>query len=360
MSSHPLEVIAAEPPRVSEAEAESIAAEHYGLDVSASDLVSERDRNFHLRTPDHREFVLKIASAAEDPLVTECQIEALIHLESRNLPIDVPRIVRDVAGRSSFRLGTEEGAHVVRLVSWLPGRPLQKGRPSPRLCRNFGICAATLDRALLTFEHPGSGQSLLWNMNEAAAVRDLLHYVPDGTGRASIARILDHFETRLLPLFPQLRSQVIHNDLNPDNVLVDVADPERIVGVIDFGDMVRAPLTVDVAVAASYLRDFAGNPLTSIAHFVSAFHSVMPLERREIDILPDLVLVRLATTVAILHWRQASRGADDPYLNQSGSAESTAEEFLARLESIPRELATEILRQACASVEVAAERAIVS
>jgi Ser/Thr protein kinase RdoA (MazF antagonist) len=39
-----------------------------------------------------------------------------------------------------------------------------------------------------------------------------------------------------------LRRQVIHSDLHGDNVLTVSDDENRIAGVIDFGDMVRAPL----------------------------------------------------------------------------------------------------------------------
>jgi Ser/Thr protein kinase RdoA (MazF antagonist) len=241
-------------------------------------------------------------------------------------------------------------------VTWLPGVPLA-GRPrSPELCRNLGVYAAKLGRALTAFEHPASNQSLLWNMNEAGRVKEITQHVRDSHLKELVTDCLDTFESAVFPLFASLRSQVIHNDLNPENVLVDPDDQRRVVGVIDFGDMVRSPLVVDVAVAASYMRDFTGNPLAPIAAFVGAYHSVTPLERREIDLVIDLILVRLATTVSILHWRTAERGADDPYLNNSASAESTAAEFLHVLCEIPRDHVRLTLRQACASIDVAGHR----
>jgi len=70
------------------------------------------------------------------------------------------------------------------------------------------------------------------------------HVADDGL-RDLISHCLNEFEQNVLPVFGSLRHQVIHGDLNPGNVLVAENDDEMIAGVIDFGDMVRAPLIID-------------------------------------------------------------------------------------------------------------------
>ena len=346
VNSDPLRVIATAAPPFSERDAVAIASRHYGLSASAKELVSERDRNFHLVAADGGEFVLKIASSAEDPLVADFQIQALRHIESQGAEVATPRIVPALDGRLSLDLSSSAGTHVARLVTYLPGTLLAGRGVSAELCRNLGCYAAKLGQALRGFEHPGSNQSLIWDMNQAPRVREIARYIPDIEVRARVAAWIDRFEAQVLPSFPSLRSQVIHNDLNPGNVLLDPRDGTRVVGVIDFGDMVRAPLVVDAAVTASYMRDLQGDPLAPIAVFVGAYHSVTPLERREIDLIFDLVCVRLSTTVSVLHWRIAERGASDPYLN--GSAESTAATFLEKLSRIPPEHVRRTMREACA------------
>ena len=66
--------------------------------------------------------------------------------------------------------------------------------------------------------------------------------------------MLDRFDS-IAPQFPDWRWQVVHNDLNPHNVLCAPDAPDRIAGVLDFGDMVRTPLVCDLAVAAAYRID---------------------------------------------------------------------------------------------------------
>lgn len=53
-----------------------------------------------------------------------------------------------------------------------------------------------------------------------------------------------------------MRRQAAHCDLNPHNVMVAAGRPDRVAGVIDFGDMVHTALAADAAIGAS---DFAGD-----------------------------------------------------------------------------------------------------
>src|SRR5258705_12445707 len=77
---------------VPEAQAQRLAAEHYGLIAAVHRLDSERDQNFRLRSLSGREYVLKIANPAEDRAVTNLQTEALLHLAAADPGLPAPRI----------------------------------------------------------------------------------------------------------------------------------------------------------------------------------------------------------------------------------------------------------------------------
>jgi Ser/Thr protein kinase RdoA (MazF antagonist) len=305
----PFAVIETETPGLLDDEVLQIIREHYGLVVRLEPLLSERDQNFRLRSDDGRELVLKIANSAEDPLATDFQVQALLHLEDwlaeHDCPVTVPRIVRTLNGQPSISITSAGNEHVVRIVTYLDGRPLGVTPASPLLCRRLGACLAHLGRALRDFEHPGSGHGLLWD-----------------------------------------------SDLNPENVLVDEDDPEQVAGIIDFGDMLKAPLVVDVAIGASYLRAMEGNPLSRIAEFLCAYQAVTPLDIPEIDILFDLIKTRLAASITILSWRATLRGADDPYLAGAVLSEGSAADYLKILLELPRESVQQTFRQICASVQM--------
>lgn len=348
----PFAVIETETPRLDENEVLQLVREHYGLKAELKVLISERDQNFRLRCDDGRQFVLKIANAAEDRVATDFQIQALIYLQSwldnNDCPINVPQILRTVDDKTQVVVSSTQGQHVVRVVSYVDGMPLGDRQASPVLCRRLGMYLAHLGQALRGFEHAGSGHGLLWDMQQALQLRRVLEHVPDDELRQGIAAVLDNFEFYALPQFKGLRTQVIHSDLNPENVLIDPDDQDSVAGVIDFGDMVKAPLIVDVAVGASYLRRAEGNPLAGIAEFLFGYHSTTPLELPEIDMLFDLVKTRLAASIAILSWRATLRGADDPYLAGAIASEGGAAEFLRALSAMPREYAQQTFRQVCA------------
>lgn len=349
----PFAVIESENPRLGDSDIRQLLQERYGIVAELEAVVSERDQNIRLRCDDGRQFVLKIANVAEDPVATDFQVQALLHLEAyqatHECPITVPQILRTNDGSASLTVTSNGEQHVARVVSYVAGVPLGTRPASPILCRRLGAYLAHLARALHEFTHPGGDHGLLWDMQQALALRRILEHVPDEELRRDIAQALDDFEAFALPRFGELRSQVIHSDFNPDNILIAADDIECVAGVIDFGDMLQAPLVVDVAIGASYLCALEGNPLARIAEFLSGYHSVTPLERLEIDLLFDLIKTRLAASVAILSWRATLRGADDPYLGGAVASEGSAAEFLKILTQLPRASAQQTFRQICAA-----------
>ena len=102
------------------------------------------------------------------------------------------------------------------------------------------------------FEHEAGALALPWDIQRADEVAPLLAHVADPARRALAERAMARFTEHARPALPGLRAQAIHNDLNLYNVLVDPRDHDVIAGILDFGDMVRAPLVNDLAVAASY------------------------------------------------------------------------------------------------------------
>ncbi len=347
---NPLAIIASELPQLTVQAAIGLMQEHYAIEVvRAEPLVSERDQNFRLRTADGRRLVLKIANSAEDPVVTDFQIKALQHMEDyqsrHGTRFNAPRIVLTTDNRPQITTGSNGLSHVVRVVTFVEGVPLGDVQPSIAYCHNAGRYLAELDLALRDFEHPGANQNLLWDMKRAADLRQLLPYISQTVVRDRVARCLDHFEQHALPNFDKLRWQVIHNDLNPDNVLLAAKGSPEVAGIIDFGDMLRAPLIVDIAIAVSYLRWTGADVLAGVAAFVSGYSRVSALEESEIDLLFDLIRTRLAATISIRYWRIGERSPDDPYLKKI-LQENSAENFLAWLEELPRERVRRLLRDA--------------
>ena len=98
-------------------------------------------------------------------------------------------------------------------------------------------------------------------------------------------------------------ASTIHGDVNPGNLLADSDDPDRVAGIVDFGDLVHARTVIDPAIAAAYQAFGSDDPLDPLVEVVTAYHSVRPLTAAEVELIPDLAAARMAQSVLISAWR---------------------------------------------------------
>ena len=300
-------LLTTDPPALSEAQAAELLREHYGLEGTLELQYSERDQNFLVRTNSGTEHVFKIANSAEVAAITDLQIAALLHLEKSPPGIRVPHVVRTLAGNTSIRVTAQDGRrHTARVLSWLPGTLLEFEDFKVDAAAKMGAALASLGNALRDFEHSASDYPLLWDIKQAGKLLTILDTVADTALRDVLQRHLEGFVIQIEPRLPDLRWQVIHNDLNPGNVLFNPDNTREVAGIIDFGDMIHTPLVVDVAVASAYLCEGGDAPLANVFEFVRGYHAVTPLQADEFELLPHMITLRNLTSLIITHWR-ASR-----------------------------------------------------
>ncbi len=336
-------------PKLSLAEAQELGRQIYGVESTATLLSSERDQNFQLQSGNGQVFVLKVSNPAEAAQVTDFQTQAQIHLTRVDIQLPVPHLLPTLDGGSIHWLERPgEARRALRLITFLPGVPLYKvAARSTALRHHLGHTLARFDLALQGFSHPAAQHELLWDIQHLHRRRDLLTHIDSVPQRALAEHWMDNFEQRVLPHLSGLRRQVIHNDLNPYNVLVSGESgsaADRVSAILDFGDMVEAPLVNDLAVACSYQLSAHPDPLATAAECVAAYHAVNPLTEKEIDLLFDLIAARLLITVAITGWRAARYPENRAYILRNNPLSWAGLENFARL---PREQAQHTLRQAC-------------
>ncbi|MGG6897650.1 aminotransferase class III-fold pyridoxal phosphate-dependent enzyme [Rhizobium sp. BR 315] len=331
-------------PQLSAGDAEKLAKEIFGVTAKASPLDSERDRNYRLKTETDAGWILKIVNSSEPKIESEFQTALLHHLARANSELVVPHLKPSLSGdflASTVAVNGE--THALRLVGWLAGTPLAEVGRTLDLMRSLGRALGELDRALQGFIHPGALRELDWDLRHAARARSRLHFVRDAGKRAILERFIERFETLVEPKLSGLRAQVIHNDANDWNVLVDEQDNQRISGLIDFGDAVHTVLIAEVAIACAYSILDMEDPIGAAAALASGFHEKYPLQTEEIDILFDLIAMRLVTSVTFSASRH-DQTDDNPYLAIS---EAPAWRLLEKMDAMNPRFATAILRKAC-------------
>ena len=332
------------PPAFSASEAIAIAARHYGVQARVHPLVSERDQNFRLDADDGRRFTLKISNDAESWQVIDFQNQALMHVAETDPSIPLPRVVPALDGQMNCSVEKAGKTHFVRVLSWLEGTIVHDETANPVLARRMGRLLARLGLALKNFDHPGSNPPLLWDMKRAADLGILLDHVEEPGLRQRIAVTLDRFIHHSQPVLERLRTQVIHNDMNPGNVLRDTKRPDRIAGLIDFGDLVKSPLIIDLAVAAAYQLSDGDDPLGGALPMITGYNSTCPLQTAEMELLADLIRTRLITSLLINSYRVTLFPENREYLMIS---HDKAKNFLIKLERLKADEALMRIRSAC-------------
>lgn len=325
---------------------EQLAQQHFGLTGMLEPLYSERDQNTRLREANGKAWVVKIANAAEDPAIIDCQIETLLHIANVDPDLPVPRVRRTTSGATHVHIQAADGTtHLFHVLSFLEGQIAGTATLDEVLYGKIGTIVARLGKAMRGFFHPAAGgRDLLWDVRMAPR---LLPHVDLLKGREhpEIARdILTHFAEKVLPRLPHLRAQLIHGDVHEHNLILTHAAPLEIAGIIDFGDMIHGPLIMDVA---DTVADFAVNPakVLDVLHaIVAGYHAVTPLEPAEIELVYDLVLTRLLLT-PLTNAVRAKETPDEPnYMAEYGEA---GLEVCAEIRRIGRDAFTDAVRAAC-------------
>ncbi|WP_449106108.1 phosphotransferase [Pseudomonas mohnii] len=337
------ELMTTQTPNVSPAEALEIADRVYGLKGTLKLLNGERDANFLIRSSCGA-FVVKFINPAEDPSVISFQTQALLHIERHGAHLPVPRVLPALSGEVEPKVQVSEQTLTLRTVSYLDGISQNLGMPSVALMHGLGTSLAEINLALNDFQHPAAHRDLLWDVGHAERIRPYLDNL-DVDQLPLVCALLDGYETSVKPRLAKLRAQVIHNDLNPHNVMLDCETASRVAAIIDFGDALHAPLINELGTALSYQFDAeATDPLWQIKAFVAAYHAKIPLQREELAVLGDLIAMRMAMAITIAQWRASLYPENRTYVLRNLR---TTWRNLQCLTALPEGLLTQSLINAC-------------
>jgi Ser/Thr protein kinase RdoA (MazF antagonist) len=309
-------------PAFDAASAVAIAAEYFDVQGSARQLPSERDQNFLLTDQTGGKFVLKIANALESPEFLDAQNSVLKYLSQRVSFCQT--LLASSSGEETVIVGASGGAkHMVRLVQYLPGVPFAEIKQhSCELLRDLGGKLGELDRALVDFDHPAAHRDFHWDLaNGNRVIEEYGSLIPNTNLRELIFKCRVHFDGHL-------RRSVIHGDANDYNVLVD-PDRMTVVGLIDFGDLVYSYTVGNLAIALAYVVLDKPDPLSSASYVVAGYTQEFPLLQSELEVLWDLVLLRLSMSVCLAAYQQQQQ-PENRYLEISQRAIAEALPKLAR------------------------------
>lgn len=323
-------------------EAESLALQHYGIRAKAKKLPGEEDFNFYLKSGDGAEYTLKISRPDADLDRIYFQSSLLEHLAKPGIPRKLPEVVLTKERKEVVQLGNNR---YLRLQKWVPGRMLSEVNPrTPQLLESWGATCGMLSHHLKDFDHPMAHRFYKWNPSETLYSKKYRQYI-QGEENLEIADYFwNLFEKEAFPHLPSLRKSVNYNDAHEHNLLTnyDYEYPE-VTGIIDFGDALYTETINELAIACAYACMYAPDPLEAATHVVKGYHSIFPLQEKELAVLFPLIGARLMITVASAAWNKHQE-PENEYLLIS---EKPAWDLLKKLRVISPALAHFTFRQVC-------------
>lgn len=321
----------------------SLTREHWGLTAELHELGSYADRNYLVRTKDGGRCVVKLSHDPRE--VLELQTAALLHLRNRASGAWVPRVIPTLEGEVQLlAIDDADRMCTLRALSFIEGQLWsQLDAPTPSLRAALGTALAQLDLDLADFKHPAMYHGDRWNLCEAEWISDELHVIPAGHRRELVVDALAQFRARVVPRLRELPRQLIHGDANDQNLIVETVDGALALrGIIDFGDACAAPAICELAIALAY-AGMVPEAIQACAEVCIGYHQRRPISLLELDILYDLVRMRLAVSVV----SSALAGASEPDNTYVIASQAEAWSLLGKLTEFGRRAITKYIGNAC-------------
>ena len=273
---------------------------HYGLEGELERLDGEFDLNIAVRTGGRLDAVLKVMRPDCDPGLVGMQVEALDHLASTIPDLPVPRVIRRHDAAASAAVSGPSGAErIAWVISAIDGMPLGAMRPHPSaLIHEIGHTLGRMAEAMKGFDHPALERGFKWHPLRPHWAFSHVVEILDEDLKVLINTYFEIFEESIESEILELESQAVHCDGNDYNLLVSPSlDGPSLSGVIDFGDMVRAPAVCDLATAAAYMVLDKPRPMEALTALVGGYAAARPMTAREIEMVFPLMMVRLGVSL---------------------------------------------------------------
>ncbi|MGB5302395.1 MAG: phosphotransferase, partial [Gemmatimonadota bacterium] len=278
---------------------ERLVADVFGIRGEHTPLPGEIDENAKIAGSDGRTYLLRISPPGTDGAVLRFRQSVLEAVAGAGVAI--PTVIPTVDGATWAALGDGRTAHV---YSWVDGIAYSDAGRPPELAHEIGVAAGGIANALARLLAEPHSVDFLWDLSDAGRIiRERVDSIEDPRRRRLIERVLARYDAIDLGALPR---QVVHNDLNDENILVRDG---ALVGVIDFGDAIETVRVAELAIACTYAMFDQDDPVGVATDVIAGYRSMAPLEDAEADALLDLILARLATSVTL----SASRGRANPH-----------------------------------------------
>lgn len=330
--------------KITNQQAEEIALKYYNIKGVSSQLPGEIDFNFRIKVEHGDGFILKISRPNEDLEYLDFYQKLLQYIEKNESNLIAPIVIKDIKGNSISKITDEhDNIRKVRLLTWVSGRIWNNVNPQLDSLRfSLGEQCGLLTRALQGFEHPSAKREFVWDISQSLWTKKHIDLFNEEE-KVILIHFQNVFEANFED-FKKLRSAVVHNDANENNIIVtqDLTKP-KVTAIIDFGDAVYTQIINDLAVTCAYAIMHHNNPLDAALPIIKGYHSKFTLQEIELVHLYTAIAMRLVISVT----KSAINKIKEPGNSYLIASEKPAWEVLKKWYKICPDFAHYSFRQSC-------------
>lgn len=314
-------------PVLNKDQVEDILKNDYGfINGKLQELDGYDDKNYHITEVktcmEEIEFptdgiVIKFINSIDSKnlLFLDAQTKLTQYLDHSG--IFCPISVLNKYGESYRTLFINGKTHAVRVNKYIKGETMNKVKINSEISTNFGLYVGHLTSILKKFDHDGFHRNHLWALEKCPEVLKFVDIFDQEKQRQTIITILNKFQFDVLLNADRLEKSVIHGDLNMNNMIIK---DNKILGVIDVGDVVYSFTIFDFAIALCYLilHEFNDNNAklsdVQIKSFVEAYEKQYRiLNEFEISIIHTCVCARICQSL-VLGKKSSQRDLSNNYI----------------------------------------------
>ncbi|EPY89383.1 hypothetical protein CB1_000113005 [Camelus ferus] len=227
------------------------------------------------------ECVLKInnTESSKTPDLIEVQSHIMMFLRAAGFPTaSVYRTKGDhITSLTSIDSGSEIKSYLVRLLTYLPGRPIAEIPISSQLLYEIGRLAAKLDKTLENFHHPQLSslhrENFIWNLKNVPLLEKYLYALGQNRKREIVEQVIQLFKDEVMTKLSHFRECINHGDLNDHNILIESSKSAcgdavyQVSGILDFDDMSYGYYVFEVAITIMYMMIESKTPIQGQPYF---------------------------------------------------------------------------------------------
>ena len=262
--------------------------------VEIKKLTGYDNSNYLIKTEKGKYIFKTYIKNTESLALVEAENETLLFLQNTGND-KLPKPIKYIDGSLIKILKIDGKETICRMLSYLEGSFLGDVKHNKNLFQSLGTFLAQMDIKLQSFNnYTIKARQWEWDIQHLHLNKKYINDITTAKNRSIVSYFFQQFEENVLPVLPELRKSIIHNDANEWNVLVNNGN---VSGIIDFGDLAYSPLINELAVAITYACYDKENPLEWASIILSSYHNLLALKENEITVLYYMIAARLCISV---------------------------------------------------------------